>query len=253
MEPGEQARPGRLEAPGRKVSGSKDDAVFSGQVCDLEKEFRIQIGGGLSGHATYHPDKHYPASGGRYDYSGTFPGGNAFGNGTYTLTGDPWTSLKLNQTGSGCVTHPMGKNCADSTEIPRSLRPRRVRAEHVAAGNASVRCRWRTRTKSNGPRLLGSGLADRASREQFVCLFLVARCRASSARGPWLQASRVAVLPCSARATTFAFTMRRACSTRRSQESRSRPRPESGRQCHGAVRGGSRDLLSRSTRKQDLS
>ncbi|GMV18150.1 MAG: hypothetical protein AMXMBFR56_63740 [Polyangiaceae bacterium] len=103
--------------PGWKVSGKKDEAVFSGQVCDLEKEFRIQLGGGLSGHATYHPDKHYPASGGRYDYSGSFPGGTAFGNGTYAFSGDPWTSLKLTQTGAGCVTHPMGKNCADGTEI----------------------------------------------------------------------------------------------------------------------------------------
>jgi hypothetical protein len=103
--------------PGWKVSGSKDEAAFSGQVCDLEKEFRINIGGGLKGIATYHPSKHAPASGGRYDYSGAFPGGTAFGNGDYTFSGDPWTSLKLVQTGPGCVNTPMGKNCTDGTEI----------------------------------------------------------------------------------------------------------------------------------------
>lgn len=103
--------------PGWKVSGSKDEAVFSGQVCDIEKEFRVQIGGGMKGHATYHPNQHAPASGGRMDYSGSFPGGTAFGTSDYTFSGDPWTALKLTQTGSGCVNTPLGKHCDDGTEI----------------------------------------------------------------------------------------------------------------------------------------
>jgi hypothetical protein len=56
-------------------------------------------------------------SGGVYSYSGSWAEGTIYGNGTYTFTGDPWKSLKLVQTGNGCVTHPMGSNCADGTEI----------------------------------------------------------------------------------------------------------------------------------------
>lgn len=109
--------------PGWRVTGAQEEAVFSGEICDLGKEFRLELGGGtMSGQLTSHPDKHYPYSRGHFDYGGAHQEGTLWGNGTYTVSGDPWTSLKLETTGTGCVTHALGKNCSD-TQAELTLTP----------------------------------------------------------------------------------------------------------------------------------
>ncbi|MEZ4225713.1 MAG: hypothetical protein R3B13_32475 [Polyangiaceae bacterium] len=99
---------------GWTVTGQQQEAVFSGTVCDITKEFRIKLGGTMNGHLVFHPSKQDPNAGGRFDYSGAFADGTLWGNGTYTMSGDPWTSLTLHHEGSGCVNYGTGKNCSDT-------------------------------------------------------------------------------------------------------------------------------------------
>lgn len=102
---------------GWKLVGAKDEATFDGQVCDIGKPFAAKILGSAQGYINYTPSSGYPTSGGTYSYVGSWGSGTIYGNGTYTFTGDPWSSLKLVQTGNGCVTHPRGTNCTDGKEI----------------------------------------------------------------------------------------------------------------------------------------
>lgn len=100
------------------ASGGKDEAVFSGVICDLEKPFELDISGGASGKFKFIPSGDNPLSGGSSSYKGTYAMGSIYGSGTYSIKGDPVTGkgLKLVEVGEGCATTPMGPTCADESE-----------------------------------------------------------------------------------------------------------------------------------------